>query len=81
MLALKRIRSWKDEVGCWLEDQKENWKRQRAECDRFDHRTDAYTTGKQLVDHTMMQVDEQPAQAWVPPCFRHRLDGLSILRR
>jgi len=83
MEVLKRLRSWSDDVGCWLEDQKENRKRQRAtdeehapkakRADIVDDGLDLNAVGGECMDLTGSNPAARP---WAPPCFRHRFDGL-----
>eukprot|EP00962_Isochrysis_galbana_P038849 scaffold13855_cov131-Isochrysis_galbana.AAC.3 len=73
---LKRLRSGTDEVGCWLEDQKENRKRQRDDCEDLEQRANTRRCNDSIRGDSAARVDRSDADRVTPPCFRHRLDGL-----
>jgi hypothetical protein len=74
---LKRLRSWTDDVGCWLEDQKENRKRQRDDIEGFEPRAQKPRRCNDSIGGVAApHVGTRGADRSTPPCFRHRLDGL-----
>lgn len=89
MEVIKRLRSWTDDVGEWLDDQ-ENSKRQRTVRQLCE---DTAARKREHVDEAMDEAtdrrpvrresaaDEAPcnpsSSTWIPPCFRHRFDSFA----